>query len=119
MRWGPSDWDGRWLNGTDRGTCWLPVHLQVGPGWGSARPRGSEKAGPGAVWPPVWAQANRERFLPVPLGTLGQDRERCWAGPVPWSLPSESGWVGAAARIPGSEPRGVFCNHNMISCAEQ
>lgn len=26
---------------------------------------------------------------------------------------------GSGRRVPGWEPRGVFCNHNMISCAEQ
>lgn len=105
--------------GRDGGLCWLPVHWQVGPGWGSAGGTASEKAGPGAARPTVWGQPDRERFLPVSLGTLGQGWERSWAGPAPWSLPSESGWVGVAARIPGWEPRGVFCNHNMISCAEQ
>lgn len=106
-------------NGRDGGLGWLPVYLQVGRGWGSAGPRASENSGPGAARPPVWVQPNRERFLLVSVGTWGRAWERCWAGPAPWSLPSESGWVGVAARIPGWEPRGVFCNHNMISCAEQ
>lgn len=26
---------------------------------------------------------------------------------------------GSGQGVPGREPRGVFCNHNMISCAEQ
>jgi hypothetical protein len=26
---------------------------------------------------------------------------------------------GGGHGVPGWEPRGVFCNHNMISCAEQ
>lgn len=30
-------------------------------------------------------------------------------------------WMGGGSGqgVPGWEPRGVFCNHNMISCAEQ
>lgn len=40
---------------------------------------------------------------------------------VPWSSPSESwkGGGGGQAGVPGWEPRALFCNHNMISCAEQ
>ena len=83
--------------GRNGGFCWLPIPLQVRPGWGSAGHRASEKAGPGAARTPAWANLTEKGSCPVSGDAGAGQGERCWAGPVPWSLPSESGWVGAAA----------------------
>lgn len=66
----------------------------------------------------------RQAEVPASLsGDMGQGRERCWAGPAgcrcPGPRPLRVDGGGGGRGVPGWEPRGVFCNHNMISCAEQ
>ena len=98
------------MGGTE---AYLAAHLSAG------RPR------LGSYWsirPPACAHPARQKSPPVCLGTLGQGRERCWAGPAgcrcPGPRPLRVDGGGGGRSVPGWEPRGVFCNHNMISCAE-